>query len=196
MIRFRLNHDKCIQGIHWIAKHKPGVTQYYIGKIFFFADKQHVIDWGRPISGDRYVAVEHGPVPSTIYDLIKDTGGEPDEIADKLNERVDFVSRGNKRLVYVKNGEFDFPDLSETDKEYLEYSTCTYGTKTFTELKEISHKDPAFNAAWDLPGLNNEMDITLWYPDDEDGREAIRQLVESSWVIKSQRLLKKRIQTA
>jgi len=33
-----------------------------IFKIIYFADRQHLADWGRPITGDTYIAMEAGPV--------------------------------------------------------------------------------------------------------------------------------------
>jgi len=187
-VRFRVSHEKCIQGIHWLARHRPGITQYYIGKVFFFADKEHLLDWGRPISGDRYVAMEHGPVPSLIYDLIKDTSGEPDELVDELSSRVEIVARGTTRHVYSKADEAEFPDLSETDKEYLLDALHKYGNMHFDELKRLSHEDPAYNEAWALPGLNNEMNVRLWFGDDNNGKLALEQLKEKSFVVKRHKM--------
>lgn len=185
-VRFRIDIEKCIQGVHWLAEKQPGITQYYIGKVFFFADREHLLDWGRPITGDRYVAMEHGPVPSSIYDLLKDTSGEPDEIVDALTQRVDIISEGNKRHVYPKDGDNSaFSALSNTDKEYLVDALSTYGKMAFGELKRLSHLDRAFKEAWANPGVNNEMDIRFWFDaDDPQQQRALQQLQESSSVIK------------
>jgi uncharacterized phage-associated protein len=183
-VRFRVSHEKCIQGIHWLAKHQPGITQYYIGRVFFFADRDHLLDWGRPISGDRYVAMEHGPVPSLIYDLIKDTSGEPDELVDELSSRVEIVARGNKRHVYPKAGRAEFPELSKTDREYLLRALHKYAKMSFDQLKQLSHEVPAYNEAWALPGLNNEMNVRLWFGNDGNGKIALEQLKEKSFVVK------------
>lgn len=161
MIRFKLNIDKIIEGMQLLAEHQPGITQYYVGKVFFFADKEHFLDWGRSISGDRYVAMEHGPVPSTIYDLIKDSGGEPDDIIDKINNAVSIHTDGNKRKIFSTNNKLPF-NLSKTDKEYLLRSLKEYGKMSFGNLRDISHRDAAWAEAWREPGLNNEMDSLLW----------------------------------
>ena len=167
-VRFKLNLEKCIQGISFLAKHRPGITQYYVGKVFFFADREHLLDWGRPISGDRYVAMEHGPVPSTIYDLLKSASGEPDEILEELSLRVRTVQNGNKIEVYPRADieQFNFPALSQTDKDYLLEALNRYGRMSFTEVKRISHQDRAYDDAWSQPGLNNEMDVRLWFDDE------------------------------
>jgi uncharacterized phage-associated protein len=179
-IRFKLRIDKCLQGIQFLAKHKPGITQYYVGKVFFFADKEHLLDWGRPISGDRYVAMEHGPVPSTIYDLIKGDSGEPDEILDELASRVSEAREGNKIKLFAKETG-DFSALSGTDKEYLLDALKKYGDMPFGDVRRISHDDPAYEDAWAQMGTNNEMDIKLWFL---DAKDALEQLMESPSVEK------------
>jgi len=176
-LRFKTRLEKCIQGIHFLALNYPGITQYYIGKVFFFADREHLLDWGRPISGDRYVAMEHGPVPSCIYDLLKDTSGEPDEVVDALTERVEIRSDGNKRHVYSRL-DSDFPALSESDKEYLLAALQKYGKMSFKKLKELSHEDPAYEEAWSHSGVNNEMNPELWLLRLAGGQAALEAVVE------------------
>lgn len=176
MIRFKLRLDKIIEGIQLLAEHQPGITQYYIGKVFFFADREHLLDWGRPISGDRYVAMEHGPVPSAIYDLIKDTSGEPDDIVDELNARVVIHVEGNKRKVFSKEGQ-SFKSLSQTDQQYLLESLRRFGHMSFGDIRKLSHEDLAWEKAWDKPGLSNEMDPSLWFSTEPGA--ALEQLLES-----------------
>ena len=72
-IRFRVDIEKCIQGIQFLAANKPGITQYYVCKIFFFADKKHLLDWGTPISGDKYV-IGIKRVGSAFYVVSKNFG--------------------------------------------------------------------------------------------------------------------------
>jgi uncharacterized phage-associated protein len=174
-LRFRFDVMKAIEGIQLLASEKPGITQYYVGKIFFFADREHLRDWGRPISGDRYVAMEHGPVPSSIRDLLKLSSDEPDEIADKLFAKVEIVQEGNKSRVFSKEKTLDLKYLSGTDVEYLLNALREYGNKSFGYIKAQSHADAAYDNAWGQPGLNNEMDLRLWFSDSQ-----INELLESA----------------
>lgn len=178
-MRFRLNWRKCVEGIDFIAKLKPGITQYYIGKIFYFADKEHFLDWGRPISGDRYIAMEHGPVPSNIYDLLKPDSGQPDEIADEIYRLVVINQDGNKRRVFSRMTNKD-EGLSRSDKEYLSEFFKTYGSMSFSRLRHISHLEEAYRSAEDSVGLNNEMDLSAWANEichsDDDKNRLIEEL--------------------
>jgi hypothetical protein len=165
-IRFRLNTDRCIQGIQWLAVQRPGITQFYVGIVFFFADKSHLLDWGRPISGDRYLAMEHGPVPSAIYDMLKSDSGAPDEIARALNARIRTVTNENRIQVFSLEERPIYPDLSRTDKEYLTESLSAYGRMNLGDLRRICDQDPAYSAALALAGVNNELDLRFWFQDD------------------------------
>lgn len=40
-------------------------------KLLYLADRESLLRWGRPITTDRYVAMDHGPVVSQIYELIR-----------------------------------------------------------------------------------------------------------------------------
>lgn len=181
-IRFVLQHHKAIQGIHYLAWRQPGITQYYVGKVFFFADREHLLDWGRPISGDRYVAMQHGPVPSSILNLLKSDGDTPDEFMQELSSRVSMESENN--LLHLKSTvEYpSFPALSGTDKHYLDAALATYGKMSFAELKELSHQDPAYQEAWAKGGLNNEMEPALWLGELDEPDDALEHLLGSSAV--------------
>ncbi|MEZ5781180.1 MAG: Panacea domain-containing protein [Rhizobiaceae bacterium] len=131
------------------------------------------------MSGDKYVAMEHGPVPSAIRDLLKVDSGYPDEILDALFERVEIKSEGNKNHVFSKNVEH-YSRLSGTDMEYLSEALKRYGKMSFTQLKNISHKDPAYEAAWAKSGAANEMDIELWFDGFDNPDLAKEQLRENA----------------
>lgn len=177
MTRFTVNWDKAIEAIDFIAARKPGVTQYYIGKILFFADREHLLDFGRPITGDRYVAMEHGPVPSAIRDILRADSDSPDEILARLHERVVIEHEGNKQKVFSKSAQAP-SRLSGSDKSYLEEATNRYGSMTFTELKRVSHEDPAYAEAWEKLGNANEMNVDLWLGSLDDPDAARAQVSE------------------
>lgn len=179
MTRFEFDWSKAIQAIDYLVSLQPGMTQYYIGKVMFFADRDHLVDYGRPISGDKYVAMEHGPVPSAIRDLLKADSGYPDEVTDQLNARLERVIDGSKQHIYSKGTE-EFSRLSGSDKEYLKASLGKYAKMSFGQLKAISHEDPAYEAAWAKPGAANEMDVELWFDGFENPELVKLQLRENA----------------
>lgn len=178
-VRFKINYEKCIQGMQFLASKKPGITQYYVGKVFFFADREHLLDWGRPISGDRYVAMEHGPVPSGIYNLVKNDSGMPDELLDLMRDRILFESEHNKIYLFANDEKLDFSALSGSDMEYLADSLTTYGNMSFGKLREISHRDAAYEAAWRNAGMNNEMNPHYWLAELGDADAVLSSLMDT-----------------
>src|SRR5580692_4396077 len=41
-------------------------------KMLYFLDREALLRWGRPVTTDRYVSMDNGPVVSRIYDLIRE----------------------------------------------------------------------------------------------------------------------------
>lgn len=41
-------------------------------KLLYFLDREALLRWGRPVTTDRYVSMDNGPVVSRIYELILD----------------------------------------------------------------------------------------------------------------------------
>ena len=64
----------------WVASRLPGdrCRAHRIFKILWFADLAHLKRFGRTITGDTYVAMDEGPVPSILYDELKLAPGPDD----------------------------------------------------------------------------------------------------------------------
>jgi hypothetical protein len=86
-IRFDFNPEKALEALIFVANERPNISFYYIVKILYYADKDHLNRYGRPILGDRYIAMEHGPVPSVVYDML----GRDEFLDEDLISRVEAV---------------------------------------------------------------------------------------------------------
>lgn len=87
-------------------------------KLLYLADRAALLQWGVPITTDRYVSMDHGPVVSMIYNLITDEKPKPawaEFISPPLGEYevellkpapVDCLSRAEERLIGQVFGEF------------------------------------------------------------------------------------------
>src|ERR1035438_7135460 len=73
---FALDTDKAVEAVLYVAARMQKPSLPSISKVLFHADKMHLSRYGRPISGDRYVAMKHGPVPSAAYDILKTLRGD------------------------------------------------------------------------------------------------------------------------
>ena len=69
---FSYNKDKAIAAIVFVLREMDGsVNLHKLSKILYFADQRHLIEFGRPIIGDNYQAMQYGPVPHATYNLAK-----------------------------------------------------------------------------------------------------------------------------
>lgn len=152
------------------------LSQYDIVKSLFLADRAHMNKYGRPITFDNYVAMEHGPVPSMAYDALKPEyayrqrfGHErpwtsiPDPANPKANR---FTALRKPRLEY----------LSETDREELDAALAMVRSLTFPQLRRLTHEDPAYVEAWERRGAKASAPIRLALLIEEDGEELASDL--------------------
>jgi len=191
--RFRFRPEKAAEAIEVIARAKPGLTQYFVGKILYLADKSHFLDWGRPITFDRYVAMKHGPVPSAVRNMLAaaagtDAGMDEErlataathaaELAGHVRVELDVKLNGELQHVYPISNQLEVKHLSGTDLECLEAAINEHGSSDFGSLRTMTHKDAAWSEAWGRArGRVADIDITYWV--DPAERDAFRQqLVE------------------
>lgn len=74
----RFDENKATQSAAYFLKLRGGRMHYLkLIKLLYLADREALLRWGMPITTDRYVSMDHGPVVSNIYNLITD------ETADK-----------------------------------------------------------------------------------------------------------------
>ena len=67
---------KTLNALLYVANRVQRKDFHKIFKVIYFADRQHLADWGRPITGDTYIAMDAGPVPSRLYDMLKIVRGD------------------------------------------------------------------------------------------------------------------------
>lgn len=164
MIRFSFNPEKAVQTVLWALRNKPSLTKHTISKVLFFADRYHLNKYGRPVLGSNYCAMKYGPVPSEIYDMIKDQFCVHSEALGL--EKLPFYQHGHH--IHIED---DVPDqydlISESDIEALNFSIENYADIGFSKLTEISHEDLGWKKAWDLCP-NSRIDYVDMIDDTED----------------------------
>ena len=155
MLRFSFDEKKALETLVYVTNQWPSVSAFYAAKVFFFAERQHLSDFGRPIVGDRYIAMDNGPVPSAVYDWFKgklDRFENPDDILAAISF-VDFGRYTGARA----NRAPDLDYLSPTDIAALDEAIRHCRGREFGDLSQETHRD----AAWVAAGLNMEMDPRL-----------------------------------
>jgi uncharacterized phage-associated protein len=166
-IRFGFNEAKVVEVVAMVARDWPGITPFYLAKVLFFADRDHLRAYGRPVTGDRYIAMASGPVPSRVYDIVKgnlDYFGNPAAIAEAI--RVDRNEHWAR--VYANRGP-DLDLLSETDIAAVKAAIEFCHDKSASALSELTHQEPA----WAQAPANGEINPELLVA--ENMREEVRE---------------------
>ena len=133
------------------------LTQYEIVKSIWLADTNHLNKYGRPVTFDNYVAMEHGPVPSLAYDSLK-----PDfEYRQVFGEDVPWTSIYNGAAnEFVAISRLPREELlSDSDKELLLWGLKTVLTLGFRATRRLTHEHPAYEEAWKRKGTAAASDM-------------------------------------
>ncbi|MEQ1526474.1 MAG: Panacea domain-containing protein [Gallionella sp.] len=141
------DRDKALEAILFIAKSLNNPTFHSISKMLYLSDKLHLQDYGRLICGDRYVAMEYGPVPSAIYNMMKVAAKEQSIDTDWDEIIQDALDVRHGREVIPKR-DCDVDMLAESEIECIQKIISEYGHKSFGQLTDITH-DSAWNATDD-----------------------------------------------
>ena len=148
----QFDKEKSLNALLYVANRVQRKDFHKIFKIIYFADRQHLADWGRPITGDTYIAMEAGPVPSRLYDMLKIVRGDsymPD--TEGLGEYFQVES-----WMYIRPlQDADLHKLSANEKEAMSEVIEKYAALSYDEIKEKS-RDVAwrstardFSISWD-----------------------------------------------
>lgn len=131
------------EAIYYLLKKLGKTDKIKLVKLFYLADKYHLIKYGRTISNDVYWAMPHGPVGSTILDSLNFnnfTMSENEFEAAKVLYRK--ATWGNGFVANPSANVESFDHLSETDLEALDFVIKHFGEMTPSQIREFSHRYP------------------------------------------------------
>jgi len=184
-IRFRFNLEKVLNALAYFSSRGiRDLTKLKAAKLLYFVDKYHLLKYGRPVTGDHYVCMDFGPVPSSSLNFLNNALGREVEYGPKFEPVRELFERtlkvkGATNPVFVAVSEPDVDVFSESDLEALNQTLEKYGGKTAGELVELTHAD----ATWQIPDQVREPGGTEPIPyqllfEGEDVDEGLKQLLE------------------
>lgn len=185
MIEFQVNKEKVVNALLFLIgeanKRGQSPSQYELVKAVFLADRAHLNKYGRPITFDQYVAMNHGPVPSFAYDCLKSNF----QWSVMGLDAAPWISAADGKVhrFSVSANEPDLRKLSTSDQRCLADAVGTVLSLTFSQLRRLTHDDDAYIAAWrdEEDTYAFPMDMTLLLDEDDEGAiEDIRYLAEMS----------------
>lgn len=142
------NREKALEAILFVAERLRQPTMHSIAKMLYLADKKHLQQYGRLICGDRYIAMEYGPVPSAIYNMMKVPAGrcQIDPDADEIIVESFAIAHGRN---VIPKRQADAALLAESEIACIEDTIQEHGAKSFGQLTDLTHDD-----AWDSTDEN------------------------------------------
>jgi Protein of unknown function (DUF4065) len=134
-IRFKFVPAKALAAILWMVREQSALDLHTLLKACYFADKEHLNRYGRPIFGATYRAMPFGPEPLEIYEMTK---GEPMWLAQLGRPFFPWRLDGY-RLSLSDNIAPDGTALSDSDWEVLRAGFERSRSMTFSERTAATH---------------------------------------------------------
>ncbi len=120
-----------------------GVDFYHAFKILYFAEMKHLAKWGSGIVPDEFCALKYGPVPTHLYDAVKELPNPQMRLSEDLAEVVQFAGEDAPNVLLPKR-EANMNFLSKSEVDALNEAIAENESLTFGQLRRKSH-----DAAWD-----------------------------------------------
>lgn len=145
-IHFRFDPEKMVHAIAFFASRGvKNLDTMKCAKLLYFADRQHLLKYGRPIIGDEYHVMKDGPIPTRALTKIQEAfKGAHDPVFDEYL-RVGRTGRAYPHFELVKEPDLDV--FSDSDLEVVEDVTKRLGGKTAWQLRELAHQDEGVRVA-------------------------------------------------
>lgn len=130
--------QKLTEIVLYILNKTKGMDYYHVFKIIYFANAAHLVKYGFNMVSDEFCALPDGPVPSTLYDCIKEDVPCDSELQSLLDNNI---SKGTDDAYYMleakRSANMDF--LSKADVEALDNSIAENKNLSYGELRAKSH---------------------------------------------------------
>ena len=169
-IRFSFKVRKFVNAMAFFAEKVDKLDKLKAAKLLYFADKYHLIRYGRPIFGDHYHSLDYGPVPSLCLDIMNEVLQPLSEI--KIQTPYKNIFEKKLRVFNPKNHPYpcfkkikqpDMEVFSQSEIESLRATISRYGKKTGGKLIDICHKEATWLKAKENP--DPEIDYRLFFED-------------------------------
>lgn len=187
-IKFRYDVEKFVNAVAYFVKKSGNMDKLKAAKLLYFLDKYHLINYGRPVTGDCYHSLDCGPVPSMSLDIMNDAilGVpllRPLQNKEMFESHLRVDSKKGRYPKFTLKREPDLEIFSESEIEALDHTLDKYGSRRGPELIDLTHKE----LTWKLV-KNGEIDYRLFVIDSPNSSEMLelmeldqenRELVDS-----------------
>ena len=136
------SHDrkKLSELVLFIIDKTGGVDFYHAFKILYFAEMKHLAKWGSGFVPDEFCALKYGPVPTPLYDAVKELNHPQMILSEELSEVIQYAGEDAPDVLLPKR-EADLKYLAKSEIEALEQSIEENKSLTFGQLMRKSHDE-------------------------------------------------------
>jgi uncharacterized phage-associated protein len=171
-ISFKFDARKFTTVMAYLAGRVADLTKLRAAKLLFYIDKMHLLEHGRPVLGDLYIAMDLGPAPSISLNIMDEVLSEHRQRIKLENRKVldEFlsVSRDSAHPVFHAKKAPDLSLLSDSEKQVIEEVISAHGKKTITRLINDVHREPV----WRNTPRNTSMDYRQFFDEGQKQSEA------------------------
>lgn len=131
------NVEKSAQMAAYLLHKRGGQMSFLkLMKLLYLSDRKSLDLYGEPISGDRYVSMNYGPVLSNVYSLIADGS----QVGNKWDE---WIRDGADHTVVLRqrfDDVYDLTELSRADIRVMDGVFEQYGHLNRFDLCNETHR--------------------------------------------------------
>jgi hypothetical protein len=111
---FVFDIDKAVAAAGFVTKRNSGqISAFFLLKVMYGAEREALLKWHRPITGDSFASMKKGPVLSRTYDLIK--GSVLSSNSDMAKWSKYFSPRDGNDIKLIAAPDLDVLSKRETD---------------------------------------------------------------------------------
>ena len=150
---------------------------YSLVKTAYYAQQNHLAQYGTPLFKDCICALPFGPVLSNIYNVLKMASGDSNELnyhrSDDMHLASDAINFKSGRYSAKEDPNMDF--LSKSDIESLNYGIEKVAKMSFNQIKEDTH-GMEWNRAFNSKSSLKEMNLLNIAKEGDASSDALRYL--------------------
>lgn len=177
--------------LYLASKELPEFDKYRAVKLVFLADREHLLRFGRTITGDAYSALPYGPTPDRTLCLLNGLAmvalEGKDPISDEIAELAKVFSMADlAHPTYHAKSHPDWDALSKSDLIVLDHVVDQHGRKSFNELMALTHGMRAYTLAWrnDVDRKKFPMAFEDFFAEEPDKEEFLKEIEEEQHLAK------------
>lgn len=165
-ISFKFNEKKATQAASLFLEKNGGKMSYMkLIKLLYLADREALMLWERPLTGDTYFSMKHGPILSNVLDIISN-GGDPENssywykyIGQPKNYDVKLKEKGLPEADTLSQREMALiSELSEKFKDFDRWDMVKFCHDFLPEWEDVGNTRKLIEISNILKALNKSTD--------------------------------------